>query len=213
VKNADPNVTKTRAPVDDSLAAILPDSAQWSAALGYRVRDEGWTNHVAGPDRLLMQDGLGQWSGRECIGVVLPALKSVYGWAPVNAFIGTMVSDVTADAIQFASAADAQALFAKFTDQWRQCQGKTVVQRNTNDTYIQDIATVAATDTVLSAAKVGQVPPNQPMPAERALGVAASCIIEVEAQGNPQPANAPVGDNLAVSLVKLMQSKSAEAKC
>jgi hypothetical protein len=120
---------------------------------------------------------------------------------------------VTAGAVQLASPADARALFNNFADRWQRCNGKTVVQQQGSDTFLQDITNVGATDTVVSATVMGTVPPNQPQPAQRALGLAASCIIDVQALGDSSPANAPVGDSLAVGLLKLIQSKAGTAKC
>ena len=190
----------TAAPADNSLASILPDTAQWSSALGFHVHLEGMPARVGGVEQLGRQDVLGEWSERECLGVVQPLLQSVFDGAPVRA-------------VELTSPTDAQTLFKRFADRWQQCQGKTVVQHQSSDTFIQDITNVAATDTVLSATIEGRVPPNPPQPTERALGMTASCIVDVQAPGNSQPANAPVGDNLAVSLVKLMQSKASAAKC
>jgi len=190
----------TAAPADNSLASILPDTAQWSSALGFHVHLEGMPARVGGVEQLGRQDVLSEWSERECLGVVQPLLQSVFDGAPVRA-------------VELTSPTDAQTLFKRFADRWQQCQGKTVVQHQSSDTFIQDITNVAATDTVLSATTEGRVPPNPPQPTERALGMTASCIVDVQAPGNSQPANAPVGDNLAVSLVKLMQSKASAAKC
>ena len=203
----------TAAPADNSLASILPDTAQWSSALGFHVHLEGMPARVGGVEQLGRQDVLGEWSERECLGVVQPLLQSVFDGAPVRAVVGSFVSGVTVGAVELTSPTDAQTLFKRFADRWQQCQGKTVVQHQSSDTFIQDITNVAATDTVLSATIEGRVPPNPPQPTERALGMTASCIVDVQAPGNSQPANAPVGDNLAVSLVKLMQSKASAAKC
>src|SRR6202171_920846 len=190
----------TAAPADNSLASILPDTAQWSSALGFHVHLEGMPARVGGVEQLGRQDVLGEWSERECLGVVQPLLQSVFDGAPVRA-------------VELTSPTDAQTLFKRVADRWQQCQGKTVVQHQSTDTFIQDITNVAATDTVVSATIEGRVPPNPPQPTERAPGMTASCIVDVQAPGNRQPANAPVGDNLAVSLVKLMQSKARAAKC
>jgi hypothetical protein len=157
----------TATPADSPLTSILPDAAQWSAALGYHVHLDGWQLRVEGVEGLGRQDVLGEWSEQECVGVVLPLLKSVFGGAPVRAVVGTTVSDVTAGAVQLASPADAQALFNNFADQWQRCNSKTVVQQQGSDTFLQDITNVVATDTVVSATVMGTVPPNPPAGATR----------------------------------------------
>ncbi|OBA58153.1 hypothetical protein A5647_21835 [Mycobacterium sp. 1100029.7] len=85
------------------------------------------------------------------------------------------------------SAAQAQALFAKFSHQWQQCNGVSATEHNgpistTNvfsDVRIDSSNTVvAATNTATSV--LPNMPALRPTPQARALGVRLNCLVEVQ---------------------------------
>ncbi|BBZ15050.1 sensor domain-containing protein [Mycobacterium branderi] len=211
-QTASPTSSATSAPPHSSLNAILPDADELKRLLGYRPPDYA-PPPVGGVEQLGLQDQLGEWTERQCLGVVLPALKSVYTGAPVRGVVGVWQGDMQYGAVQLASSADAQALFGRFADQWQQCRGKTVEHHVGGDTITDEITDVDATDTLLTADVTTTSPPNPPVPEQRALALAGSCVIDVGVTGDQRAGNYLAGEKLGVSIAKLMQSKAPNAKC
>lgn len=92
--------TTTTAPQQQSLTVILPDADQWLPILGHQAE----LNPVAVRDAgaLSRQDQLGDWSHRECLGVVLPALESASTTAigDVHAAPSAVTTTVTSPGIR-----------------------------------------------------------------------------------------------------------------
>jgi hypothetical protein len=122
----------------------------------------------------------------QCIGVISSLEKEAYGATPVLAVTFETEATATFGAVAFASAEDAEIVFARFADQWLRCDGRTVlksvgdyrVQHAISDVQVVD-NTIYATDTVTSAA-------GDPTVTKRALSVALDCIVEVELPLNAQ---------------------------
>jgi len=145
-----------------------------------------------GPDKLIQPDN--QDSPDDCRGVTMMLQKSVYESAGVkdvayeswwNNGDPAQVISVMEGVVALPTAAQADALFAKFSKQWQHCNGKT----NTDQTgpisttnAISDIRVannvVAATNT--ATAVLPNMPPLLPTPQARALGVRLNCLVEVE---------------------------------
>lgn len=144
----------------------------------------------------------------DCIGVVDVAPQSVYLSADVQTYVretwaaaepghgdlkplgskplGSKVMFVKEAVVTLPSAADARALFTKFSEQWKRCDGQAVNQgpptRDADspphlpgtEMHITDFR---ATDTVLAASIV--LDRNPKAPDTRALGVQGNCLIGV----------------------------------
>jgi PknH-like extracellular domain len=208
-----PPSTAATPPGNSALAGILPDAAQWSAVLGHTVHQGRETLPVDGVDGLGRQDQASQYSDRECLGVVLPLLQSVYQNAPVVGTIGELQSDVTAGAVQLASPADAKSLFATFSTQWQQCQGTTITHSFGGVPIVENVTAVTAADTQLTAAVVSVAGSNPAVTSQRALGLAGSCILDVDAAGDTGAPSAATDSRPAVTIVGLMQANAAKAGC
>ena len=82
------------------------------------------------------------------------------------------------------SVADANALFAGFAKQWKDCQGQTVtlVRESVRGGYYTDAITdVRATGSVVAATvEFGHTTDKSTSPVARAVGVKANCLVEAE---------------------------------
>ncbi|OHV04021.1 hypothetical protein BKN37_12140 [Mycobacterium talmoniae] len=140
----------------------------------------------------------------DCFGVVVLASRSVYESAGVQSYAAVAWGQGTPDnpafmnavnyrviyvneaVVALDSAADAAALFAKFSEQWKHCDGQRVSEpaagpggENT-DWRIND---VRVTDSVLAAtAHMGDAGPYA-----RAIGVQGNCLVEVSMPFNNAP--------------------------
>lgn len=136
----------------------------------------------------------------ECVGVVDVAPKSVYSGADVQSYaretwidsepnrdgfkpLTTRVMFVKEAVVALPTAADAQALFAKFAAQWKRCDGHPVNadsdsggQPHLHGTEMH-ITDVRVTDDVLAASIVLDKSPKAPD--TRAIGVQGNCIVGV----------------------------------
>lgn len=139
----------------------------------------------------------------DCVGVVDVATRVVYESANVQSYARQTWSDLVpgdpgfkplsamlmfADeaVVALPSAADAQALFAKFSERWKQCDGQAVNQQSDaedpNDPpplpgSEMHINSVRVSDDVLAASVVLDQKPDAPD--TRAIGVQDNCIVEV----------------------------------
>jgi len=148
-----------------------------------------------GPDKLFQPDN--QDSPDDCRGVTMMLQKSVYESAGVNDVAyeswwndgdPAQVISVMEGVVALPTAAQADALFAKFSTQWQHCNGMT----NTDQTgpisttnVISDVRVTDASKTIVAAtntatAVLPNMPPLLPTPQARAMGVRLNCIVEVE---------------------------------
>lgn len=113
--------------------------------------------------------------------------------APSTGFFG---------AVRFASADDAQEFFASAADKWRRCNGQTLVlhQPEHGADGSSRITDVVVEPSVVSAI----VMRDSGSTVQRALGVAADCIVDVEVSQSATAANGAVG---AVDVANLMLAK------
>ncbi len=98
---------------------------------------------------------------------------------------GQTVSSVDAGVVQFVSDAEAQRMFGAFVSQWKACEGKTVrsaLPGPAGTEMRQKVTDVRVDGPVLSATVVNS--DNQgdaSFPIERAIGLAADCLVDVDA--------------------------------
>ncbi|OBG28016.1 sensor domain-containing protein [Mycobacterium sp. 852002-51057_SCH5723018] len=130
----------------------------------------------------------------DCLGVTAMLQKSVYQDADVRDLASeswwnngepAQVISVIEGVVALPSAAQAQALFAKFAQQWDRCSGMTTTEQSgpiSTTNAISDVrvanSTVAATNTATSV--LPNMPALRPTPQARAIGVQLNCLIEVQ---------------------------------
>jgi hypothetical protein len=145
-----------------------------------------------GPDKLYQSES--QVSPSDCLGVTAMLQKSVYASADVTDFASeswwnngdpAQVISVMEGVVALPTGAQAEALFAKFSKQWRQCSGATTTQQAGPISTTNAIGDIRETDTVIAATNTAtsalpNMPPLRPTPQARALGVRLNCIVEVE---------------------------------
>ena len=161
-----------------------------------RMLDQPFVNRqppvVGGPDKLGDIDSSGSPAG--CLGVTAMLQSSVYQSADVKDVMWetwwnngdpAQVISVIEGVATLPSAAQAQALFAKFPEQWRRCKGTTTTEQTgpiKTTTSIDDVrvadSIVAATNT--ATAELPNMPALQSTPQARVVGVRFNCIVEVE---------------------------------
>ncbi len=147
-----------------------------------------------GPDKLYHPEDVA--SPPPCLGVTSMLQKSVYQSADVQDVASeswwnngepAQVLTVIEGVVTLPSAAQAQTLFGQFAQQWQQCSGTTTTDQTgpiSTTNVISDVRVdpakniVAATNTATSV--LPNMPPLQPTPQARAIGVQTNCLVEVE---------------------------------
>ncbi len=167
-------------------------------------------------------DSYGSASPADCVGVVYMMQKSAYQSADVRDIAreswrhdgsSVKVNDVDEGVVSLPTAADANALFARFSAQWKECDGKTLTVPS--DTFVQDAITdVRVMDSVV-AATVSLGPGAHSIlasvPEARAIGVRGNCLVEVEVTffGITYPSDQGSGDinTSAIDIAHAMMDK------
>jgi hypothetical protein len=176
-----------------------------------------------GPDKLGEADGTD--SPTDCLGVTAVLQKSVYEPSAVKDVMWetwwndgdpAQVISVIEGVAAFPSAAQAQAQFAKFPQQWQQCKDVTTIEQTgpiktttvVNDVRVTD-SVVAATNT--ATAELPNMEPLQATPQARAVGVRLNCIVEVEVvffgDRNPSDPGSANPDTSAVDIAHAMMKR------
>ncbi|OBH05618.1 hypothetical protein A5696_26610 [Mycobacterium sp. E2699] len=164
-------------------------------------------------------------SPADCLGVTAMLQKSVYQQADVKDVASeswwnngepAQVLTVIEGVVTLPSAAEANALFGKFSQQWQQCAGATMTEQTgpiSTTNAISDVrvanSVVAATNTATST--LPNMPPLRPTPQARAIGVQLNCLVEVEVVffGERRPADPGSGnvDTSAIDIAHAMMDK------
>lgn len=145
-----------------------------------------------GPDELFESDS--QVSPAGCLGATMMLQKSVYEPADVkdvayeswwNNGDPAQVISVMEGVVTLPTAAQAAALFAKFSEQWQHCDGATATEQTGPISTTNVIGDIRVTNTVVAVtntatATLPNMPALQPTPQARAIGVRLNCIVEVE---------------------------------
>jgi hypothetical protein len=208
--------------VGRDIARLLPDGGDFMSALGTNVSDSGFPPSVGTLDTL--PDGIRtdqDASEIECLGVTSPFMKKVYESSSVQA-VATQRWDnwdqglsgsysVDTGAIAVKNPADARALFESFADQWRKCEGKTLILYHAgggSDQYMR-ITNVRVTDNTVSAIVMTSSPATHTpeSPDERALGVSMNCIVDVSVSDSSWRTGNPMPRNMAVPIAEAMLNK------
>ncbi|OBK66687.1 hypothetical protein A5653_02375 [Mycobacterium colombiense] len=175
-----------------------------------------------GPDALA--GGKAPWPN-DCNGVAMMLQHSAYRdsnvkdvarttWQPDTD--STAITQVEEGVVSLATAADAQALFMKFSRQWQRCEGKTVpvasgpIKLNVKVDNVQTAASVTA-----ATMSIDLDSPNprveDGLPAQRAIGVRDNCLLEVEVDfgnnANPSPQQPGEVNTTALDIAQVMRDK------
>jgi len=179
-----------------------------------------------GPDVLSQKDE--SVSPANCLGVTAMLQKSVYQAADVKDVASqswwnngdpAQVISVIEGVVALPSAAQAEALFAQFSQQWQQCNGTTTTEQNgpigtTN--VISDVRVADASKTIVAATNTAtsvlpNMPPLRPTPQARAIGVQLNCLVEVEVVffGDRRPSDPGSGnlDTSGIDVARAMMAK------
>jgi hypothetical protein len=168
-----------------ALGPLLPTSDELAAALGsggmMGQRVEG------GPDMLLAGVGESEATPVDCVGPAYRLQRTVYSparvqsvasqsWAggaldkaPITGFFGV---------VKFATPDEAQAFFAASADKWHRCDGQTLAlhQPEHGAQGTSRITDVTVADRTVSAVVMHDAGSS----AQRALGVADDCVVDIE---------------------------------
>lgn len=196
--------------VSRSLDKVLPTADELATTLGRG----GFMGQLVkgGPDMLLQGIGEPDASPVDCVSPAYAMQKVVYQAGPVRS-VATQ-SWVAGDAsgpsgsgffgvAQFASADDAQAFFAAAADKWHRCNGQAMVvhQSQRGAESVSRIADVVVDNRVVSAVVMRDAGSS----IDRALGVAADCVVDVEVSDTTGDAGGNAES--AVKVVNLMLQK------
>lgn len=196
-----------------ALAQVLPTADELATMLGTAgflgQRVEG------GPDLLLQSVGEAQATPADCVSTGYGLQKTVYDAGPVRAvasqsWAGGDASGPSSSGsfgvVQFATADDAQAFFAGAADSWHRCNGETLVlQRPGSHASAASRITDVTVDQRIVAAVVMH---DAGSTVQRALGIAADCVVDVEISDLAGPD--PMGAQDAVSVASAMLDKIAD---
>jgi PknH-like extracellular domain len=172
----------------------------------------------------LQDDG---WdSPGDCLGVAATLQQGVYQSSNVkhvaietwrHAAGSAAAIGVTEGVVSLPTAADAQALFAKFSQQWRKCDGTTIPLSGTvfrlkaTTTNVQVVDSIVAAS--VSTSFASRSSDSASIPAGRAIGVRGNCLVEVEVTffGNTYPSGQGAADphTSAVEIARNMLDKVA----
>ncbi len=172
-----------------ALERILPTSEELSVLgpngmMGQRVQ--------GGPNMLLASVGEADATPADCVSPTYRLQRVVYDAGPVQSVASQSWTGGSFDAppvsgffgvVQFSSAADAQAFFAASVDKWHRCNGQTLVlnQPGPGAQGTSRITDVTVGDRMVSA----MVMHDTGSMTQRALGVAADCVVDVEVTDVP----------------------------
>lgn len=135
-----------------------------------------------------------QLPGGACLGVTAMLQKSVYESADVQDVASeswwnngdpAQVISVIEGVVALPTAAQAEALFAKFSEQWQRCNATTTMEQNGPISTTNVIGDIRVTKTVVAATNTAtsvlpNMPPLRPTPQARAIGVRLNCLVEVQ---------------------------------
>lgn len=166
----------------------------------------------------------GESSPPECMGVAVMMEKGVYQssnvkdvaletWRPHT--LDAEVTRVKQGVVSFPTAADAEALFDRVSQQWQKCEGQTVPLSSgafglgIKVHEVQAAASVVAATISMDMGLPGSAEAGASVPAGRAFGVRGNCLIEVEVDFRKNQDLQPRGgaDTSALDVAQVMRDK------
>jgi hypothetical protein len=183
--------------------------------------DPHFPPRFGGPEAL-QKDGSA--SSADCLGVAVMLQQSVYQSTNVkdvavetwrHAAMSVKVIRVKEGVVSLPTAADANALFAKFSQQWQKCDRTTLPLPDSVFRLKAKVTNVHVATSVLAATvSIGwALPSSDPaaIPQGRAIGVQDNCLVEVEVDffGTLNPSHQASGDinTSAVDIAHAMMDK------
>jgi hypothetical protein len=169
---------------------LLGDTALSRVVQEPFVIDSRIPPRFGGPEAL---EELGSALPVDCLGVAEMLHQSVYPLGQVtdvavenwrHATTSAKLTGIKEGVVSLPTAADANALFAKFSQQWARCNGRAVVLPDPVFKLKANIADVQIAPALLSStvsiALNSKQPDQTAIPAGRAIGVRGNCVVEVE---------------------------------
>ena len=217
-----PNI-KPRPLSGDTVKQVLLDAAALSKILHQRFEEKPeWPSAFGGAEQL---QAVGEVTAPDCVGATtmteprpyqsanVQKVARQHWWAIVTA--SAKVLKVSEAVVALPTAAEATALFGKFSAQWDKCQGQTVTTAPGHVVFSDKISDVHVADSVLAGTllheiRVSGFPPS-PNHVARAIGVRVNCLVELYVDFFELP-NSPDegGDNVgttAIDLAHVMMDK------
>ncbi|MBO0678215.1 sensor domain-containing protein [Mycolicibacterium sp. S2-37] len=201
-----------------ALDQVLPTTQELSGALG--IAPTGFMGQLVqgGADMLLHGVDRAQAFPAECVSATYRLQQMTYAASPVRSVATRSWAGGGVDGpsltgffgvVQFASSADAQAFFASAAEKWRQCDGRTMVlQQRGQGAGEQSRITDVVVDPRMVSAVVVHEAGEDGITLQRALGVAADCIVDIEIT-DVADAKAGGADD-AVDIADVMLAKVAQ---
>lgn len=201
---------------------VLLDDAELSKLVGQPFRsDPSLPPRFGGVDEL--PDAWEEAEPEDCVGAAVGGQKNVYGaaavqdvahefWDSASTAGASSLTGVGEAVIALASAADADALFEKFSQQWGQCDGVTVIRHGEASSAASgEITDVSTGDTVLTATVRTTVDDEVGLRVTRALAARVNCIVDIDVfwfVGEDDHADVPPpGDTTAADMARAMLDK------
>ncbi|GAB3027147.1 sensor domain-containing protein [Mycobacterium bourgelatii] len=211
--------TKPHPLLGDALKPVLLDDSALSDMLGQAFEsDPDLPPRFGGGEKLLSP--YGEVTPDECVGVVTLTNRRTYDSAPVvnvahetwwHTSYTVKVISVAESVIALPSVKDASALFGKFTDQWKACNGKSVTLEGDDLSFTDEISDVRVANSVLAATlSESSSSTSTSRAVARAIGVRVNCLVEVQVSFfSPQESDTGTGDpnTSAIEIARAMMDK------
>lgn len=199
-----------------SLTEVLPTGEELSTTLS--IGPDGFMGQLVegGTDTLLRGVGDSEASPADCVSATYRLQNITYAASPVRSVasrswtggdLGGPAFSGFFGVVKLATAGDAEEFFATVAAKWRQCNGKTMVldRPGRGSDGSSAINSVQIDGRVVSAVVTHAGGPKS-VSIQRALGVAADCIVDVEVTDfGPDGGNGDADD--AVDVANLMLDK------
>ncbi|WP_409428944.1 sensor domain-containing protein [Mycobacterium sp. SMC-11] len=199
---------------------VLLDDSELSKLTGQPFRsDPSIPPRFGGLDEL--PDAWESADPQDCVGAAVGGQRSVYSAARVrdaahefwdSSSDDSPLTGVGEAVIALDSAADADALFEKFAQQWGSCDGVVVTRDSGTDTEASgEITDVANQDAVLVATVRTSVDGEAGLRVSRALAARVNCVVDIDVfwfvEDDDHSGAPPAGDSTAADLARAMLDK------
>ena len=188
------------------------------------IIDARFPPRFGGPETL---EDFGSASPIGCLGVAEMLHQSVYHSSKVNdvaveawrhAAMSTELTSVKEGVVSLPTVADANALFSRFSQQWRRCDGKALLLPDPGFRLKAKITNVQIARSVLAGIiSIGFASTSSDtasIPAGRAIGVRDNCLVEVEVDffntSNRSLQGSGVINATSVRIAQIMMDKVSE---
>lgn len=199
---------------------VLLDDSELSKLTGQPFRsDPSLPPRFGGLDEL--PDAWESAEPQDCVGAAVGGQRSVYSAARVrdaahefwdSSSDDSPLTGVGEAVIALDSAADADALFEKFAQQWGSCDGVVVTRDSGTDSEASgEVTDVANPDAVLVATVRTSVDGEAGLRVSRALAARVNCVVDVDVfwfvEDEGHSGAPPAGDTTAADLARAMLDK------